>query len=346
MSDQVDLSENRQVPESDNDQAFDGWSPLSFGFLKSWAAISGILGVILYGLGWLFFSRFYADFGLTPEDVGVTFATLVVRVAAILVMILTIAAMTGVLLFGAMIWIVGWRRQTRKTVLGWLILIAGAGVVLNLVLEGLSAVGLPGGFLLELIPSYDDQGLNVALALDGVAIGFWLGVGLFAVGLARGKIRVREPLQADALTDTQAEERQKSIWPYLRRLFKFVRKIWRWLVYRVGPESARIATVTLVIVLASAVAYQRAWELAQLAVEEVRAGEDFVIDPLGVRLFAVEKVQVEASEAGGTTRSLLDNCVHLLGEAEGRISFYNHRDQIVVRVPAATIILFGDRQCE
>jgi hypothetical protein len=48
---------------------------------EAWTAISGAVGLLLYLFGWVFVDRFYGEFGVDPEDVGVGFAWLVSRVA-------------------------------------------------------------------------------------------------------------------------------------------------------------------------------------------------------------------------------------------------------------------------
>jgi hypothetical protein len=61
------------------------------------AETSAIVGAVLYGLGWLFFVRFFGAFGATPELVGVDFPFIVVRVAAVLVLALIgLAVIIGV----------------------------------------------------------------------------------------------------------------------------------------------------------------------------------------------------------------------------------------------------------
>ena len=71
------------------------------GFLRKdvieWAAGGATLIVaVLYGYGWLVLAQFYGAFEVNPEDVGVTFAFVTVRVAlvmAVLVMVVAVAVL-------------------------------------------------------------------------------------------------------------------------------------------------------------------------------------------------------------------------------------------------------------
>jgi hypothetical protein len=60
--------------------------------LRTIAEVSALLGGVLYGLGWLFFLRFYAAFRITPEDAGVNFAFVVVRVGLVLALAILVVS--------------------------------------------------------------------------------------------------------------------------------------------------------------------------------------------------------------------------------------------------------------
>ena len=49
-------------------------------FLKNWAAISSLAGLLLYSTGRLFTDVFYGKYGLTPEDLGINVPYLVLRI--------------------------------------------------------------------------------------------------------------------------------------------------------------------------------------------------------------------------------------------------------------------------
>jgi hypothetical protein len=66
--------------------------------LLTLAQISVLAGAVLYGLGWLFCLRFFSKLHVTPEEAGITFPFVVVRVAlALLVAILVLAILAFLL---------------------------------------------------------------------------------------------------------------------------------------------------------------------------------------------------------------------------------------------------------
>jgi hypothetical protein len=51
--------------------------------LKSWVEASSLLAAVVYAFGWIFTARLYARFDVTPEEVGFSFAFLLIRVVFI-----------------------------------------------------------------------------------------------------------------------------------------------------------------------------------------------------------------------------------------------------------------------
>lgn len=47
--------------------------------IRSFAEISGLIALLFYGLGWFFFIRFCGDLNFSPEEIGITPASLLVR---------------------------------------------------------------------------------------------------------------------------------------------------------------------------------------------------------------------------------------------------------------------------
>ena len=87
------------------------------------APVTTLVGFALYGIGWIFAEQFYSRLGLTPEEAGVGFGWIVIRVAVLLVLGFTFTFL-GVNLLG----ISDWNRRPDErywTVLG----LVGGGVL-------------------------------------------------------------------------------------------------------------------------------------------------------------------------------------------------------------------------
>jgi hypothetical protein len=60
------------------------------------AEASVLAGAVLYGLGWVLFARFFGQFGATPEQVGIDFPFVVVRVGVALTAAMLVLGAVGV----------------------------------------------------------------------------------------------------------------------------------------------------------------------------------------------------------------------------------------------------------
>lgn len=58
--------------------------------VEAWTA----LGAVVYVIGWVFFALFYAEFDVTPEQAGITFGFIVVRVVFFVVVAATLTTLT------------------------------------------------------------------------------------------------------------------------------------------------------------------------------------------------------------------------------------------------------------
>jgi hypothetical protein len=67
-------------------------------FLEVAISSATVVVGLLYGYGWIILAQFYGRFGLIPEDVGVTFAFVTVRVAFVVAILFFVLAIVEVLL--------------------------------------------------------------------------------------------------------------------------------------------------------------------------------------------------------------------------------------------------------
>jgi hypothetical protein len=133
------------------------------GSLRLWVEASSLVAAALYAMGWIFVAGVFASFDVTPEEVGFTFASLLIRVAGLLIAVLAFVVLVVVFLerFGIVdiakpledertIWIaiagfvvvsgvpffitVGWRRENF-----WLILCVLVALVAAVVGQRLTA---------------------------------------------------------------------------------------------------------------------------------------------------------------------------------------------------------------
>jgi hypothetical protein len=91
--------------------------------VKEIAGLAGLVSVLLYGFGWLFASRFYGEFGVQPEEAGVTAEWLIPRIVT--------AALptTLVILVGYRVTELGRARSTRRAVIYAATFMCGVGAL-------------------------------------------------------------------------------------------------------------------------------------------------------------------------------------------------------------------------
>lgn len=80
--------------------------------LASIGPILGLLALILYAMIYSGYAQFYDPFGVTPQDVGVTYATAFLSTAGFFVATAAIAAPVGIAYFAATR--VGWSQELKK----------------------------------------------------------------------------------------------------------------------------------------------------------------------------------------------------------------------------------------
>jgi len=77
----------RWSPAQDNPPTPSHW-------LATIASTATVIAGLLYGYGWLILAQFYSQFGVNPEDVGVTFAFVTVRIAILVGALSVVVALT------------------------------------------------------------------------------------------------------------------------------------------------------------------------------------------------------------------------------------------------------------
>jgi hypothetical protein len=68
------------------------------GSFRLWVEASSLVAAALYALGWIFTARVFGSFGVTPEEVGFTFASLLIRVVGLLIAVIAFVVLVVVFL--------------------------------------------------------------------------------------------------------------------------------------------------------------------------------------------------------------------------------------------------------
>jgi hypothetical protein len=118
--------------------------------LRSWIEASSILAAALYAFGWILTARFLAKFGVSPEEVGFSFAYLIIRVAFIVMAFVAVAGglfwtLSRLAEYGESTRIKLPRASVRNAVQLTLVLVGIVGNILlvaQVVADGVSWVGL------------------------------------------------------------------------------------------------------------------------------------------------------------------------------------------------------------
>jgi hypothetical protein len=130
-----------------------GESSSGLGLPRDVTPVLGLAGAVMYGLGWIFVARFYGEVGVSPEEVGVDWLWVLVRVgiAALLVAIVVALATLAIRSFGVRAYsdgsmaVGGWPALFLLVPIGWIFARGGLGSLglwVSLVLFQVAAMGL------------------------------------------------------------------------------------------------------------------------------------------------------------------------------------------------------------
>jgi hypothetical protein len=134
------------------------------------AALLGLLALVLYAIGWSFLDRFYAKFGVEPEEAGKSWTWTIARAAVVVIPPLALIA-TGGAIVGSGSRGVAWVESRTSRADRWLTWLAAAVV---LVAAGLTALVVV---------------LGIGTSAAGWAVALLLTLGLIGVGYAAASSR-------------------------------------------------------------------------------------------------------------------------------------------------------------
>lgn len=293
--------------------------------LASAAGTATVVAGILYGYGWLLLTQFYAYFDVAPEEVGVTFAFITVRIA-LLFAVFGLVVVTAYLMLRAA-GRVRWRPERSRPAADpsdsayvrlrrW---VDTAGTF-----EQAKAAGVV--FLVASV------GLGGLAALLGSAFGIDIEApehqtigGLFGAAVLSAPLWVF----ATALGATYAWDRWRP--RVLRGRLPDVVSLRR---------PARVLTVVLAVGVAATV-LAPIWWAPRLMADVVRGPDPAATVPglslIGLR---VDSVRVSTVMTPSDAMSLLvGRCVRLLGSAAGTTVLYDPGTQLLVRLPTESVVL-------
>jgi hypothetical protein len=107
--------------------------------LQSWVEASSLLAAVLYAFGWIFTARLFARFSVTPEEVGFSFAFLLIRVVFLVLAFVAIVVLIVWVLNRVAAAFSDSKRTTFPAEFLTRVLVTGAGVVI------LAVIGVSGG---------------------------------------------------------------------------------------------------------------------------------------------------------------------------------------------------------
>jgi hypothetical protein len=268
---------------------------------EAWTAFSGAVGLILYLFGWVFVDRFYGEFGIDPEDVGVGFSWLVSRVA------ITTTLLIGASLYGAiLIVVVAKRVQWLRN----LFLLSPSEFQRRLVRIAIWILSI---YLAVVFISY---------LTFPAARAFWLGLDKDDSPPQVFVIMVGSLLVLSASL--------AFIW--INRTYRSESKL-------PGLRDNLLVGILLTILICVGGSYV-SWKSANSFAGNIRKGHDISAELLiGLPAFGVERVEVHALDTTRFPAGLDKQCMFFFGEADGVLVLFDHHTQHVWRVPSEGVIL-------
>jgi hypothetical protein len=269
------------------------------------ASTATVVAGLLYGYGWLILAQFYGRFGVSPEDVGVTFAFVTVRIAIIIGVISAVVAPTILILKSLSK--IKIARQLPLTNIsnssefppkgwGWIWYLGATwgGAFVTLVV--ISAI-LQSFFGLD----PDNESINTIVGGIFIMAPLWIGIVLW--------------------TWLAISERMAG------RTFSL-------------RQAARIATVVIMLGSVGILVFA-AWWLPRSMADTVQQEKDLAyvhfLDYIGLRAESVEVTAVGGSSISPRLNS--GSCVRLLGSSGGVTILYDPQQRLLVRAPAQNLII-------
>ncbi|MGH3937608.1 MAG: hypothetical protein ACRDTG_03090 [Pseudonocardiaceae bacterium] len=293
----------RWSPAQDNPPTPSYW----LAWLATIASAATIIAGLMYGYGWLILAQFYSEFGVNPEEVGVTFAFVTVRIAIIMGALSVVVALT----------ILALRLLGRIKIVGPSASEERATARFDVIFfERFAGAAWGGSFLASciIIVIFDAFGIVLIDERDAGLLA------LLAVGTASAPLWMWVILLA---------------WLALSG----------WTVGRVISlqKMMNVLTIVLWFGIAGMLSFA-AWWLPREMADIVQRGEDLAsarfisyISYVGLR---VDSVEVTAAGSDTISPSLdSGRCVKLLGSAGGVTILYDPQQQLLVRAPTERLIL-------
>ncbi|MGD9528481.1 MAG: hypothetical protein AB7L91_16775 [Dehalococcoidia bacterium] len=286
---------------------------------------------MLYGYGWLVLAQFYGSFEVNPEDVGVTFAFITVRVALVMAVLATglAAIVLPLSAFGRARF--DGTRLPRTDSLEFVHfpravltrLVRGSPPLtgqmswkyLRTIWAGTFALAILVAVLLQLLGVVDLEAPDPTIVEPGDVVAGWMFLAVLTAPVWAGL----PILGIDALA----------------------RRIRRSSISLRGPAlliTGLLITGTVVVLVAGI------WLLPRAMAESVR-GRDLAASVPFLSLVGLraDSVQVTTVSGGPVSPRLPEGCVRLLGSANGVTVLFDPVRQLLVRVPSDHLLI--ERPC-
>lgn len=168
--------------------------------------VLGILALFMYGCGWIFFSRFASELGMSIEGLGLSFPDLVVRTALVsLILLAVVAVITATIMAWMLIRSIVVYLGFMAVCCSLLIILTPYRMALGLILAGIGVWGVvwlmaaPAGIDLAAVYVRGPRSRQELLADIGRVGGYGLAVCLLASGLLVGLLHRADELAQSVL---------------------------------------------------------------------------------------------------------------------------------------------------